>query len=72
MDNQQGPTVEHRELYTVFCNNLSGQRLSKRMNIWLTETLRCPLKTNAILYIQSTRIKIFNVINTILKFEDKN
>ena len=22
IDNQQGPTVEHRELYSVSCNNL--------------------------------------------------
>ena len=22
IDNQQGPTVQHRELYSIFCNNL--------------------------------------------------
>ena len=27
MDNQQGPTVEHEELYSIFCNNLYGKRI---------------------------------------------
>ena len=27
IDNQQGPTVEHRELYSIFCNNLNGKRI---------------------------------------------
>ena len=26
-DNQQGPTAEHRELYSTFCNNLYGKRI---------------------------------------------
>ena len=27
IDNQQGPTVEHRELCSVLCNNLNGKRI---------------------------------------------
>ena len=27
IDNQQGPTVQHRECFSVFCNNLSGKRI---------------------------------------------
>ena len=27
LDNQQGPTVQHRELYSIFCNNLNGKRI---------------------------------------------
>ena len=27
IDNQQGPTVQHRKLYSMFCNNLAGKRL---------------------------------------------
>ena len=27
MDDQQGPTVEHRELYATSCNNLQGKRI---------------------------------------------
>ena len=27
IDNQQGPTVEHRELYSIFYNNLNGKRI---------------------------------------------
>ena len=25
--NQQGPTVEHRELYSIYCNDLFGKRI---------------------------------------------
>ena len=27
IDNQQGPAVYHRELYSIFCNNLYGKRI---------------------------------------------
>ena len=27
IDKQQGPTVKHRELYSVFCDNLYGKRI---------------------------------------------
>ena len=27
IDNQQGPTVEHRELYSILCNGLYGKRI---------------------------------------------
>ena len=27
IDNQQGPTVQHRELYSVLCNDLYGKRI---------------------------------------------
>ena len=27
IDNQQGPTVQHKELYSVLCNNLYGKRV---------------------------------------------
>ena len=26
----QGPTVQHRELYSVLCNDLYGKRISKK------------------------------------------
>ena len=29
MDNQEGPTVEHRELCSILCNNLNGKRIGK-------------------------------------------
>ena len=29
MDNQQGPTVQHRELFSILCNNLNGKRFEK-------------------------------------------
>ena len=31
---QPGPTVRHRELYSIFCNNIYGKRIGKRMDIW--------------------------------------
>ena len=27
IDNQQGPTVQHREICSIFCNNLNGKRI---------------------------------------------
>ena len=30
IDNQQGPTVLHREIYSVFCDNLYKQRVLKK------------------------------------------
>ena len=44
MDNQQGPTVEHRELCSIFCNNLNGKSIWKRIDtcICITESLCCP------------------------------
>ena len=30
MDNQQGPTVEHREVYSILCNDLHGKRILKK------------------------------------------
>ena len=40
MDNQQGPTVEHRELYSMWCGSLDGRAVWGRMDtcahIWLS------------------------------------
>ena len=30
IDKQQGPTVEHRELYSISCNKLSWKRILKK------------------------------------------
>ena len=27
IDKQEGPTVQHRELYSIFCDNLEGKRI---------------------------------------------
>ena len=27
IDKQQGPSVEHREVYSIFCNKLNGKRI---------------------------------------------
>ena len=35
MIGQQGPAVQHRELYPVFCDNLCGKRISAREWIYV-------------------------------------
>ena len=30
IDNQQGPTVQQREIYAIFCNNLQGRESEKK------------------------------------------
>ena len=56
--NQQGPAVEHRELCSVFCNNLNGKRIWKRIDtcICITESLCCTPETNITLLINYTPI----------------
>ena len=43
MDGQWGPAVEHRELYSIFCDNLYRKRTWKRMDtcICIFESLCC-------------------------------
>ena len=55
-DIQQGPTVQHRELCLIFCNNLNGKRVWKRTDthICITESLCCTLETNTTLSINYT------------------
>ena len=49
MDNQQGPTVGHREFCSIFYNNLNGKRIWKRIDtcICITESLCCALEANS-------------------------
>ena len=35
MDGQQGPAVEHRDLYSTFCDNLYVKRTWKRMDMYI-------------------------------------
>ena len=35
--NQQGPTLQHREIYSISCNNLKWKRMLKR-NIYIYES----------------------------------
>ena len=43
MDNQQGPTVKHKELCSKLCNNLNGKEFEKRIDacICINESLHC-------------------------------
>ena len=46
-----GPTVQHRELYSILCNDLYEKRISERGDICLgiTDSLCCTAETNTIL-----------------------
>ena len=47
MDNQQSPTVEHRELCLMLCGSLDGRGVWRRMDtcICMAESLCCPPET---------------------------
>ena len=62
VDKQQGPTVQHRELYSILCNGLYGKESEKRLDICIriTDSLCCTAESNTILSINSTPIKILN------------
>ena len=49
-DNQQGTTIKHRELCSVFCNNLNGERIWKGIDTFtcITESLCCIPETNTV------------------------
>ena len=51
INNQQGPTVQHRELYSMFCNNLHGKRIYKIRNmcICIIKSRCCTPETNTAL-----------------------
>ena len=51
IDNQQGSTIEHRELYSIFSNKLYGEIIWKRMTVCtcITESLCCTAETNSAL-----------------------
>ena len=50
-DNQQGPPIQCRELYSIFCNNLYGKRIWKIMHIcmYITESHCCTPNTTTTL-----------------------
>ena len=58
MDNQQGPTVQHRELCLMFCGSLDGRGVWGRMDTYLcmAESLCCPPETTVRLLISHTPI----------------
>jgi len=43
MDGKQGPAVRYRELYPIFCDNLYGKGICKRMDMCtcITKSLCC-------------------------------
>jgi len=57
MDNQQGPSVQHRELCSVLCTSLDGKGVFGRMDacVCIAESLSC--SPDIILSISSTQIQ---------------
>ena len=60
MDNQQGPTVLHRELCSVLCESLDGRGVWGRMDtcMCVAESLHCSHETITILLMSYPLIKI--------------
>ena len=51
IDDQLGPTVQHKEFCSVFCNNLNGKRIWKKKYMYspITELFCYTPKTNTLL-----------------------
>ena len=51
MDNQQGPTVQHRERCLLLCGSLDGRGVWRRMDtcICMAESFCCPPETITLL-----------------------
>ena len=76
MDNQQRPTVSHRQLCSILCGSLGGRGVWGRTNTHLctAESFCCPLETIATLLIPYTPIqnkKFFFFLKFILKKKKK-
>ena len=61
MDNQQGPTVWHRELFSVLCDGLYRERIFKKKKVDIcvctTDSFCCTPETNTTLLINCSNIK---------------
>ena len=60
IDNQQRPTVQHRELWSIFCNSVNGKRIWKRIDtcICITESLCWIPESNTTLLVVLIQYKI--------------
>ena len=68
-DDQQGPRLEHRELYPIFHNDLHGKKKSKQrvsMCVCVSDSCCYTAESNATSRINSTPIKISKKIKDIL------
>ena len=52
--NQRGPTVEHRELYSILCNNLYGKRTWKTIDICIFMLKHCAVHLKLTQHCNST------------------
>ena len=51
LNNQQGLTAQHHELFSIFCNNLNGEKIWERLDTCITESLCCIPESNTMLFI---------------------
>ena len=60
MNNQQGPTVEHRKFCSMLCGSLGGKEVLGRMDMCLcvTESLCCSSETVTTLFTSQFRSSI--------------
>lgn len=58
IDEQQGPTLKHKEPYAILSNNLYGKRknLKKNIQTCITKPLFCTHATNTTLWINYTPV----------------
>ena len=49
--NWQGPAIQHREIYSILCNNLHGK---KRMNIYMCNLIHFAIHLKLIQHCKST------------------
>ena len=52
MDNE-GPTVQHRELCLMLCGSLDGRGVWGRMDTWMAESLHCSRETITALFVNT-------------------
>ena len=69
MGNQQGPTVQHRELGSMLCGSLEGRRVWERMHpcICTAESLCCPPETITTLLMAVLQHRITGLLKSKIK-----
>ena len=69
MYNQQGPTVQHRELGSMLCGSLEGRRVWERMHpcICTAESLCCPPETITTLLMAVLQHRITGLLKSKIK-----
>ena len=62
IDIQQKPTVQHKKLCSIFYNNLNGERIRKRVDTCITESLCCTPEVNTTLLINYSECQLLSCV----------